>query len=408
MNLLARILSHGFALAVVALIAIALMYRGDLFPEWDLPEFLVVDGGKDSGQAQAPAATDSTLPDTAASSPETSPATTSGAGEAVDAGESAAVIEPAAPAPETAAESPIPAVADSTESAALVEQQSDDATGEVREVLSPESADTDEQAAPDAHPADEASSTEDLSGASAVTPESVLPLETGTEGAGESAEPVLVEQEASTPAMQPPVQEEVGQPALPAADSEAGAEVETAGPGVTEEPATAPEAEVAEATETIDSTAPAVPESEVVDEPVAAPVASEPAATEEPATPEQVPAPTSVLPAEETASAPEQTAYELLAAAREAYWLRDYEKAEEYYRQLIQLEPDNPDGYGELGNMYFAQGQWEDAAASYYEAGVRMVNQGMVVQASQLVDVIRGLNGDQADELELQVKNASR
>ena len=53
--------------------------------------------------------------------------------------------------------------------------------------------------------------------------------------------------------------------------------------------------------------------------------------------------------------------------------------------------------------MYFAQGQWEKAAAAYYEAGVRFVKDGMVVQARQMVDVIRGLNGTQADELEEQI-----
>jgi tetratricopeptide (TPR) repeat protein len=105
-------------------------------------------------------------------------------------------------------------------------------------------------------------------------------------------------------------------------------------------------------------------------------------------------------------SSSEKTAYELLAAAREAYWLRDYEGAEVFYRQLIEVEPDNPDGYGELGNMYFSQGQWEQAAAEYYEAGVRMVNEGKAEQARQLVDVIRGLNGGQADELEKQVDAA--
>ena len=52
MNLLARILSHGFALALVALIAISLMYRGVLFPEWGLPEFLVIDDKSGTGQAE--------------------------------------------------------------------------------------------------------------------------------------------------------------------------------------------------------------------------------------------------------------------------------------------------------------------------------------------------------------------
>jgi hypothetical protein len=70
MNLLARILSHGFALAVVVLIAITLMYRGDLFPEWSLPEFLVVEDKSSTGTDGTPATVDSTLPETVATSPE--------------------------------------------------------------------------------------------------------------------------------------------------------------------------------------------------------------------------------------------------------------------------------------------------------------------------------------------------
>ncbi|HYQ70736.1 MAG TPA: tetratricopeptide repeat protein, partial [Gammaproteobacteria bacterium] len=102
----------------------------------------------------------------------------------------------------------------------------------------------------------------------------------------------------------------------------------------------------------------------------------------------------------------EKKAYQLLAAAREAYWLRDYDVAESKYLALTRLEPDNPDGYGELGNMYFSQGQWDQAASAYYEAGVRLVGQGLLDQAGELAAVIRGLNGGQADDLEQKIKAA--
>jgi tetratricopeptide (TPR) repeat protein len=98
---------------------------------------------------------------------------------------------------------------------------------------------------------------------------------------------------------------------------------------------------------------------------------------------------------------------ELLAAAREAFWLHKYEDAEKNYRALTELEPQNPDGYGELGNMYFSQGRWEEAAAAYYEAGVRLVREGRLEPARELVNVIRGLNGKQADDLEKLISSAS-
>ena len=92
-----------------------------------------------------------------------------------------------------------------------------------------------------------------------------------------------------------------------------------------------------------------------------------------------------------------------MAKAREAFWLRDFETAEQQYRQLTQLDPDNPDGYGEMGNMYFSQGKWDEAAAAYYEAGTRLLEEGHVEQAQQMVEVIRGLNGPRADDLEAQI-----
>ena len=98
--------------------------------------------------------------------------------------------------------------------------------------------------------------------------------------------------------------------------------------------------------------------------------------------------------------------YQMLASAREAYWLRDYQTAEGFYRRMIADDPDNPDGYGELANMYFNQGNWEAAASAYYEAGSRLVKSGLLAPARELVDVIRGLNGPQADALEQEVQAA--
>jgi hypothetical protein len=109
-----------------------------------------------------------------------------------------------------------------------------------------------------------------------------------------------------------------------------------------------------------------------------------------------------------TGAAEGKRPYELLAAAREAYWLHDYDLAEENYREWMKLEPDNPDSYGELGNLYFSQGKWEEAAGAYYEAGVRLVKSGNLQQASELLEVIRGLNGPQSDELERLIKQAKQ
>ncbi|MEZ5540485.1 MAG: tetratricopeptide repeat protein [Pseudomonadota bacterium] len=293
MNLFARILSHGFALAVVVLLALGLIYRGELFPEWKLPEYLV------PGHQQL--ASDSDRMAAAGSASAETPATESSDAEAVP----PAFMSPPPPPP------PAPSGA---------------GLGSGAELAAPEVA-----------------ATED-----AVPPEAA------------TAPPTAAAEAVPTPAAEsaaaPP--EDVGAPpetaAVPAATAAGGEAPEVpAMPAAGETSAAAPAASVAK------------------------PAASAPA-----------------------------TPYRLLAAAREAYWLRDYAAAEEKYQALIALDPDNPDGYGELGNMYFSQGDWDKASAAYFEAGARLANQGHLERARQMAEVIHGLNGGQAGELE-QLINAA-
>jgi TolA-binding protein len=164
-------------------------------------------------------------------------------------------------------------------------------------------------------------------------------------------------------------------------------------------------------------TTPVAP-SAIADTGVASPADSDQAAAVE--TPPVTPAHESPQPAaRETPSAAQDSStasgvieskrpYELLAAAREAYWLHDYDLAEANYRKWMELEPDNPDSYGELGNLFFSQGKWDEAASAYYEAGVRLVKSGNLQQAGELLEVIRGLNGPQSEDLERLIKQANQ
>ena len=327
MNLLARILSHGFAITVVLLLAIGFMYRGELFPDWELPEFLVLDSSQEAAGSDTAGTISREDATTAVAE------TTDTMAEAVadpDAGsdaesvlaEDADVSEPGTP-PETTPETAPVMAAEATDSnqaempdAVVVET---DVTMETEQVETAE---------------DEDKSITDAPANQELVIETVIDVET--------EEPVLAEQ---TPAE--PVQDVMQQ------DQEA-----------TEEPEEVAVQEMQESPEAVqDSTQDST---------------------------------------EISGAGP----YELLAAAREAYWLRDYELAEGQYRKLIELQPDNPDGYGELGNMYFSQGNWEAAASAYYEAGTRLLGEGLLVQAQQMVDVIRGLKGSQADDLAQQVEAA--
>ena len=386
MNLLARIVSNGFALMVVVLIVITLMYRGDLFPEWDLPEFLVI---KDKPAVRTDAVSgtvDRALPETIATSPESVP-----------------LVAPQIEVPQVEV---------------IEEVVTQDVLSPPEEVV-PDAADESPETSPDAK-ADELAVPETMLAAPVTDPqpepEAAPAAETVTESevVTEQIEPPLADTAPSMPAAEPVTDSQPESEAVAAPVTEIVTESEI----VTEqiEPplaGTVPSMPAAEAVtdpqpESVaaEAEAPAivaVTESEIVTEQFEAP--SSDMATSRPAAepvidpqPESVAAAATLL--ENTAG---KSTYELLAAAREAYWLHDYDGAENHYRLLLQLEPDNPDWYGELGNLYFAQGQWQQASAVYYEAGVRLLNDGKMQQARQMVDVIRGLNGVEADDLEKQV-----
>ena len=343
MNLLARIFSHGFAFAVVAIIVIVLIYRGEFSPGWKLPEFLVI-----KSQSEATAEADSGTVERTAELPAITPEPL------------AEPTEPLVPTPATAASEDI--------------QPAEEVPAAVEAIDVTPATSSDSAPATDAHitvAADESSVTEPAA---------------STEGTDQATDDATV----------PGLDELNDEPGTPAGDSLATATEEMA-------------------PEVIAPTAAETPPEEA--EPVAAdvaPVEAAPIVTEEPAsTPEITPA-TEPLAApgqeempETVDDTPVETPYEVMAKARESYWLRDFDAAEQHYRTLTQIDPDNPDGYGEMGNMYFSQGKWDDAAAAFYEAGTRLVKSGHVVQAQQLVEVIRGLNGPQADGLQALVDAAS-
>jgi predicted Zn-dependent protease len=92
--------------------------------------------------------------------------------------------------------------------------------------------------------------------------------------------------------------------------------------------------------------------------------------------------------------------------ARQAYWNRQFDKAEEQYQALAKSEPENPDPHGELGNLYYSQGRWQDAADSYYEAATRLLDKGHTSRAMYLQQIIAGLDRAKADKLAKQIAEA--
>lgn len=322
MNLFAKILSHGFALILVALLAVGLVYRGDLFPGLKLPEFLSLDSGAEQN------------------------------------GDVSATADEKARASAVMGESPAEAPA---------VEASPANTGGISEAIPAETTDVPHDTVTETGQADNVSVTDSLSPGVGIEEGGAV-----TEPAGSNQTDGEEQQETAATADQPPLSVEP-----------ADMEHELMPPEPAGAATMAPSTELQAETET---------DSEAVTET----------------------AQSGLDPGTDNLAAPatnehgnKASSYQILATAREAFWLRDYAAAEQQYKQLISLDPANPDGYGELGNMYFSQGEWEKAAAAYFDAGVHLLDQGMVSEAQQLVEVIRGLNGTQADELEQKINDVA-
>jgi tetratricopeptide (TPR) repeat protein len=101
----------------------------------------------------------------------------------------------------------------------------------------------------------------------------------------------------------------------------------------------------------------------------------------------------------ETHGSHEVDAVASLATARQAFWQQDLDGAIKAYRAAIAADPENPDAYGELGNIYLGQGERDAASQAYLEAGLRLIEQGRPERAVRLLRVISGLDRDRARTL---------
>lgn len=90
---------------------------------------------------------------------------------------------------------------------------------------------------------------------------------------------------------------------------------------------------------------------------------------------------------------------DLLRAARIAFNQGDLATSVNAYKSLIELNNDEADFYGELGNVYYAQGNWSEAGLAYYEAATRLIEQKQLAQVSYLQRVIQGLDAERAEKL---------
>jgi len=81
-------------------------------------------------------------------------------------------------------------------------------------------------------------------------------------------------------------------------------------------------------------------------------------------------------------------ALQLLGEARTAAWAGRLQEAETAYRRLINEQPEDFDAYGELGNLYYIQGRWREAADEYAQAAALLVAAGYKKDAVQMMNVV--------------------
>lgn len=103
-----------------------------------------------------------------------------------------------------------------------------------------------------------------------------------------------------------------------------------------------------------------------------------------------------ILPIKDSDSSSEN---ELLISARAAFDQGNMILSEKKYIELASLANDDADVYGELGNVYYAQGKWEQAGQAYYDAATRLISEGNTEQVAYLYRVIQGLSAEHAEKL---------
>ena len=135
----------------------------------------------------------------------------------------------------------------------------------------------------------------------------------------------------------------------------------------------------------------------------AAPVATETAAPVTATAPEAAPAVTAAAPVAtvevpsapaaavvatpEAATAPVADANseaDLLRAAREAYWSNEFDNAAGFYTSLLKQTPDSLQYKGELANVFWKQGNSQQAAALFAELAPQLQAQGRSTEANNM------------------------
>lgn len=114
--------------------------------------------------------------------------------------------------------------------------------------------------------------------------------------------------------------------------------------------------------------------------------------------------PAAVIQSIPTVSEPDYQLDERLFLARKAYWNKSYEDSIALYRQLIDVDPGNPDYLGELGNVYYVLNDYYNASRAYYRAAILLKDQGESDRAGMLVSPLTAMDREMGDRLRQQLQ----
>ena len=98
--------------------------------------------------------------------------------------------------------------------------------------------------------------------------------------------------------------------------------------------------------------------------------------------------------------AEEEAGSSSISDAREAYWQQDLLKAERLYRILTKSENADIDAWGELGNLYYMQARWKEAANAYAEVALRLIDKKEMQQAAFFHRLVSQMDRDQSARID--------
>jgi len=94
-----------------------------------------------------------------------------------------------------------------------------------------------------------------------------------------------------------------------------------------------------------------------------------------------------------------------LKKARESYRAGNFQQTEAQYVALGDQYPDNADVQGEIGNFYYSQRQYPNAATYYYKTGKALVTAGDTKKLGQIINILQRLAPNLAADLRARAAN---